>query len=56
MKVKFNLEVFFKVVDVLKMKLISCIVFEDVLVGIEVVNIVGMISIGIGDKFVLSDV
>ncbi|MBW2937791.1 beta-phosphoglucomutase [Aureisphaera sp. CAU 1614] len=54
-KAKPNPEVFLKAADELKMKPTSCIVFEDALAGIEAANTAGMISIGIGDKSVLSD-
>ena len=54
-KAKPNPEVFLKAADALKMKPTGCIVFEDALAGIEAANTAGMISIGIGDKSVLSD-
>lgn len=54
-KAKPNPEVFLKAAERLKMKPEDCIVFEDALAGIQAANTAGMISIGIGDKSVLTD-
>ena len=47
-------EVFLKAANLLNLPANACIVFEDAQAGIEAANAANMISIGIGDKDVLS--
>lgn len=54
-KAKPDPEVFLKAADALQIIPEKCIVFEDSLAGIEAANIAGMISIGIGEKEILSE-
>ncbi len=54
-KAKPDPEVFTNAAKGLNVEYKNCIVFEDALAGIEAANIVGMTSIGIGKKDVLTD-
>src|SRR5690606_10023823 len=52
---KSNPEVFTRAANELNMPAQDCIVFEDSLAGIKAANIAGMISVGIGDKYILNE-
>lgn len=54
-KAKPDPEVFLIAAEKLRVEPQNCIVFEDSLAGVQAANIAEMISIGIGDKNVLSD-
>ena len=54
-KAKPDPEVFLIAAEELKVAPEDCIVFEDALAGIEAANSAGMISVGIGDKAVLTE-
>lgn len=54
-KAKPDPEVFLIAAEKLKVEPQNCIVFEDSLAGVQAANIAGMISIGIGNRNVLSD-
>lgn len=54
-KAKPNPEVFFNAAKSLNIKAEDCIVFEDSVAGVQAANKANMISIGIGDKNVLSE-
>lgn len=54
-KAKPDPEVFLNAAKQLKIEATNCIVFEDSVAGVQAANIAGMISIGIGDKKVLSE-
>lgn len=54
-KAKPDPEVFLIAAEKLKVEPQNCIVFEDSLAGVQAANIAGMLSVGIGDRKVLSD-
>jgi beta-phosphoglucomutase len=54
-KAKPNPEVFIKAAQEIGAASKDCIVFEDSIAGIQAANAAGMISVGIGDKMILTE-